>query len=218
MTHDEFQRLAASGGPTTPDEGEAVRKHVESCAQCLSVETQVPADAARGAGWWLAIVAIFFLALWIWREAGIRVAREEVRSERAEVIELKDAGSALREQKEKLADELAVISAPGVKIIALAGGPAAPSATGRLYVDAPAHRAVLVATDLAKSGTDSDYELWLYGSDGAPRSGGLFDVTTSHTTIGAGNVPPDLKSATVTLEKNGGAAQPGTTVVLSGRP
>ncbi len=220
MTHDEFQKLAAAGGPNTPEEQEGVRKHVESCSECLSVENQQTVDAAEahGTGWWLAIVALLFLALWVWREVGIRVAREQLRSERAEVIGLKNAGVVLREQKEKLAEELAVISAPGVQTIALAGGPAAASASGRLYVDASAHRAVLVAIGLAGSGAESDYQLWLYGPDGPPRSGGLFDVTNRHTAIGVADVPAILKSVVVTLEKNGGGSQPGPTVVLSGRP
>jgi hypothetical protein len=221
MTHDEFQKLASAGGATTPEESEAMREHVASCPDCLSVESAGSRDATdgRATSWWLAIVAIFFLALWIWREAGIRVAREGLRSERAEVVELKSAERVLKEQKGKLADELAIISTPGVQVIALAGGPIAASASGKLYVDAAGHRALLVAMGLAKSGTDIDYELWLYGPEGtAPRGGGIFDVTNGHTTLSVADVPASLKSVAVTVEKNGGAPQPSAAVVLAGRP
>jgi Anti-sigma-K factor rskA len=221
MTHDEFQKLASAGSPTTPEEAEAVREHVARCPECLSIESAGTPDATNGraASWWLAIVAIFFLALWIWREAGIRVARERLRGERAEVVELMNAEKVLRDQKGKLADDLAVISAPGAQVIALAGGPVAASASGKLYVDAARHRAVLVAIGLAESGADIDYQLWLYGPDGtAPRSGGIFDVTNGHTTLSVADVPPSLKSVAVTVEKNGGATQPSAAVVLAGHP
>ncbi len=217
MTHDEFQKIAAAGGPATPEEEAAVREHVDSCPECLSAAVQPAAGDGRGFSWWLGILAILFLALWIWREAGMRVAREQTRSERAEIKELTNANNVLREQKAKLADQLSVISAPDVQTIALAA-PAPGAAHGRLFVDPSVEHAVLMTTGLQTTSKEADYELWLYGPDGSPHSGGLFDVTNGHTTVNVPNMPKPITSVVVTLEKNGGSPQPGPNVVLSGRP
>ncbi len=217
MTHDEFQTIAAAGGPATPEEEAVVREHVESCPECLSAAVQPAAADGRGFGWWFGILAILFLALWIWREAGMRVAREQTRSERAEIKELTNANSVLKEQKEKLADELSVISAPDVQTIALVA-PAAGAARGRLFVDPSVEHAVLVTTGLPTTGKEADYELWLYGPDGSPSSGGLFGVTNGHATVNVPTMPKAITNVVVTLEKNGGSPQPGPNVVLSGRP
>lgn len=219
MTHDEFQRLAAAGGPATPEQQRAAQEHLETCPECLSIDRETASGdlEGRSAAWWLAIPAVLFLALWIWREAAVRVAREQLKSERAEVVALKNSERVLKDQKEKLAAELAVISAPGVQMIAMTA-PAGPAA-GVLYVDPATHHAVLAAKNLAKTDADHDYELWLYAADGsAPKSAGIFDVTNGHVTLSAANVPSGLASASVTLENNGGAHQPGVQVALTGHP
>ena len=40
--------------------------------------------------WWLATAATLFLALWGWREAGIRVAREHIATQQAEIRSLSE--------------------------------------------------------------------------------------------------------------------------------
>jgi Anti-sigma-K factor rskA len=213
MTHDEFLKIV--GAPSlTPDQQREMREHVAGCPECLS------AHAAEGGSslispWWLAVAAVLFLALWMWREVGIRVARENLRSERAEVVELTSEKDVVTAQKEKLTEELGVISAPGVRVVELHSRDG--KASARLFIDAATHRGVLLATGLAENGSENDYQLWVYGADpAAAKSVGTFDATNDHSSLTINDLPVDLKSVAVTLEKNGGSDKPGANVVLSG--
>jgi hypothetical protein len=213
MTHDEFLKIA--GAPSmTPDQQRDMREHVATCPDCLS------AHAAEGGStfinpWWLAVAAVLFLALWIWREGGIRVARENLRSERAEIVGLTSERDVLATQKEKLTEELSVISAPGVRVVGLSSSDG--KASARFFIDATTHRGVLLATGLAEHGSANDYQLWIYGADPTvAKSAGTFDATNNHSSLTINDLPADLRSVAVTLEKNGGSDKPGTNVVLSG--
>lgn len=213
MTHDEFLKIA--GVPSlTPDQQSELREHVAGCPECLS------AHAAEGGPsfvnpWWLAVAAVLFLALWMWREVGIRVARENSRSERAEIAELTSEKDSLATQKEKLTEEIGVISAPGVRVVELSGRDG--KASARLFIDASTHRGVLLATGLPESGKDDDYQFWVYGANpAAPKSAGTFSVASDRSSLTINDLPPDLKSVAVTLEKNGGSDKPGANLVFSG--
>ncbi len=213
MTHDEFLKIAGVSS-LTPDQQREMREHVAGCAECLS------AHAAEGGPpfinpWWLAVAAVLFLALWMWREVGIRVARERLRSERAEIVGLTSEKDVLATQKEKLSEELGVISAPGVRVVGLNSRDG--KASARLFIDATTHRGVLLATGLPESGGENDYQLWVYGADpAAAKSAGTFDVTNNHSSLTINDLTANLKSVAVTLEKNGGSDKPGANVVLSG--
>jgi hypothetical protein len=213
MTHDEFLKIAGASSQT-PDQQLEMREHVASCPECLSAQAAESGSSLINP-WWLAVAAILFLALWMWREVGIRVARETLRSERAEIVELTSGKNVLTTQKEKLSEELGVISAPGVRVVELHSRDG--KASARLFIDAATHRGVLLATGLAESSSGSDYQLWVYGADpAAAKNAGTFDATPDHSSLTINDLPTDLKSVAVTLEKNGGSDKPGATVMLSG--
>lgn len=213
MTHDEYLEAAASES-LTAEQRRILREHAESCPECAAVSEPVERGRFRSHTWWLATAAILFLALWIWRELAIRVAREHIRSDRAEIIELTNARDVLQQQKEKLAQEMSVIAAADVKAMPLTGES---GVSGKFFIDPASGRGVLVAAGLKANGVDHDYQVWLYGSDpAAPKSSATFDVLNGHTSVIVEHVPADLKRVAVTLEKNGGANAPGSGVVLSG--
>ncbi len=213
MTHDEFLKAVASES-LTAEERRTLQEHAESCSECTAeAEMHVP-RGWRFNAWWLAIAAVLFLALWLWREAGIRVARERNRSDRAEIAELTSENDTLAQQKARLVDEMVLMSSPGVQLIPLGGGP---GASGKLYLDPASHRAVLVARGLKDSRAAGDYRVWLYTAGAtAPRSVASFEAANGQATVSIGEVPADLKSVSVTLESGGTAAQPTSSAVLSG--
>lgn len=213
MTHDEFLKAAASES-LTDEQCQILREHAESCSECAAEAESHVAHGWRFNPWWLATAAVLFLALWIWREAGIRVARERIRSDRAEIVELTSAKDVLEQQKAKLVDEMVLISSPGVRLIELGGQQ---GASGKLYLEPGSHHAVLIATGLPASGAASDYRVWLTGAGSTtPRSSASFDASNGNATVSIGDVPADLKSVSVTLESRSGEAQPRSNVVLSG--
>ena len=66
------------------------------------VDTLRPARQFKVQPWWLATAATLFLALWGWREVGIRVAREQVIAQQAEIRGLTEERDRLAAQNEKL--------------------------------------------------------------------------------------------------------------------
>ena len=158
--------------------------------------------------WWLATAATLFLALWGWREVGIRVAREHITEQRAEIRRLTEERDRLAAQNEKLAS----IAAPGTRTIALAGQEMSPGASARVFLDATRRRAIVFFYDLPANPADKSYQLWVIRADQPnPQSAGVFDVAGGgNATVSIENLPvaTEIKALAVTLEPRGGAQQP----------
>jgi anti-sigma-K factor RskA len=174
-----------------------------------------PADAGEDRAvfgrWWLATAATLFLALWGWREIGIRVAREHVRSQQAEIARLGDENRVLELQRQKLAAAVASLAAPQTQSIALTGAKMSPSASARVFMDPDKHRAVVVFANLPECPNDKSYQLWMIrGDQPKPQSAGVFDVTKGNATITIENLPvmTEIKGLAVTMEPRGGVEQP----------
>ena len=188
-----------------------VREHV--------VETIADEDAEEersrfGSRWWLAIAATLFLALWGWREFGIRVARENIRSQQAQIDELKSANALLHEQKEKLSVEMSSLAAPDTREIALAGQQISPSASARVFLEPGKRRAIVFFQSLPENPKDKSYQLWIIRADQPrPQSAGVFDVNNGNAQIVIENLPlaTEMKGLAVTLEPRGGVEQPTNT-------
>jgi anti-sigma-K factor RskA len=164
--------------------------------------------------WWLATAATLFLALWGWREMGIRVAREHDRSQQAEIARLNDENHVLQAQKEKLAAAVASLAAPTTQTIALTGQQMSPSASARVFMDPDKHRAVVVFANLPACPSDKSYQLWIIrGDQPKPQSAGVFDVDKGSATITVDNLPvmTEIKALAVTMEHRGGVEQPSNT-------
>ncbi|HKO58615.1 MAG TPA: anti-sigma factor, partial [Thermoanaerobaculia bacterium] len=172
----------------------------------------VELESRRKRPWWLATAAMLFLALWGWREVGIRVSRENLRSQKAEIERLQSENATLTQQKEKLSGAMSAMAASGTRTIALTGAQAAPSASARVFLDAQKQRAFVFFHDLPTNANDKSYQLWILRADQPkPQSAGVFDVTKDGTaSITIDNLPlaTEIKGLAVTLEPKGGGEQP----------
>ena len=172
-------------------------------------------DARRrfGNAWWLATAATLFLALWGWRELAMRVEREKVNSQQAEIRRLAEENARLTQRNDKLNAEMSALASRDTQQIALSGQQAAPSASARVFLEPDKRRAVVFFYNLPANAKDKSYQLWIIAGD-KPRSAGVFDAgRDGNATISIENLPvsTEIKALAVTLEPRGGVAQPTNT-------
>ena len=225
-------------GAATVDEARAMSAHLATCDSCrrardeyaeaatalvMTLAPVTPPDELRERivesvtpsvqrfkvrPWWLATAATLFLALWGWREVGIRVEREHVIAQQAEIRSLTVERDRLSAQNEKLAS----LAAPDTRTIALAGQEMSPAASARVFLDPTRRRAIVFFHNLPANPTDKSYQLWIIrGDQPNPQSAGVFDVTPSgNATLSLDNLPvmTEIKALAVTMERRGGAEQP----------
>ena len=164
--------------------------------------------------WWM-IAAVFFLALWGWRELSVRVIREKVNGGEAEIRRMAGENQLLTVRNDKLTAEVAALAAPDTRTIALTGQQVSPSASAKVFLEPQQRRAVVFFYNLPANAADKSYQLWiLRGDQPKPQSAGVFDVTPSGAaSISIENLPlaTEIKGLAVTLEPKGGVAQPTNT-------
>jgi len=194
-----------------------VREHVIETIDEEDAEEENVIDASSRFinPWWLATAATLFLALWGWREFGIRVARENLRSQQAQIEELKTENSRLAEQKQKLSTEMSALASADTRAIALSGQQISPSASARVFLEPAKRRAIVFFQNLPSNPKDKSYQLWIIRADQPhPQSAGVFDVTDNgNASIVIENLPlaTEMKALAVTLEPRGGVEQPTNT-------
>jgi len=182
----------------------------------------VPESGRRRRLAWLPAAALIVALLWSgWsqmaarRTAG-RLAAERDRLER-QVAALDRELQVARGESRRLARAMEVLSAPGMKPVALAALGGRPG-SGHTFVDPGSHRAVFVAGGLARPPAGRTYQLWFI-AEGKPVSAGVFDVDAGG---GArleveGVAPIDrIQAWAVTEEPAGGVPQPTGEMVLKG--
>jgi anti-sigma-K factor RskA len=162
---------------------------------------------------WYATAAILFLALWGWREMGIRVEREQVRTESAVARRLEEDKHLLSVENRKMLAQMQELAAPGTRTIALAGQKMAPSASAKIFMDPARRRAIIFFYDMPPNPSDRSYELWIIrGDKKTPQGAGTFDVDPlshrSSMTIEQLPVGAEIKGLAVTLEPKGGVTAP----------
>jgi cell division protein FtsB len=175
-------------------------------------------DARRrfgGSAWWLATAATLFLALWGWRELSMRVEREKLTAQQAEIRRLAEDNARLAQRNDKLSAEMAALASRDTRTIALSGQQIAPAASARVFIEPQARRAIVFFYNLPANAKDKSYQLWIIrGDQPKPQSAGVFDVTGSgNATISIENLPvsTEIKALAVTLEPRGGVEQPTNT-------
>jgi anti-sigma-K factor RskA len=182
----------------------------------LSVEAEqeppVPlATRSRISPWWLATAATLFLALWGWREFGIRVAREQLHSQEAEIKRLAEENALLAQRAETLSNDVSTLAAANTRTIDLAGQAGSPAASARAFVQDEQQRAVVFFYDLPANPNDKSYQLWILRDKVPPESAGVFDVTpTGNASVVVNKItePRGIRGMAVTLEPRGGVPQP----------
>jgi len=161
--------------------------------------------------WWLATAATLFLALWGWREIGIRVLRERTGSQNAEIARLNQENALLKAQRDKLSSDFASISGARTKVFSLAGQRISPSASAKVFLIPNERRAIIFFSNLPANPADRSYQLWIIrGDKPKPESGGVFDVSANGSaSLTVENLPvgTELKGLAVTMEPRGGVEQ-----------
>ena len=171
----------------------------------------------------LAAAACLLVAVWsVWRQARLGDELERLGTERdrlaGQVEGLDQQLSAARSETQRMAEALAIITAPGGQAVQLAGLDPSPGASGNTFIDRQHGRAVFYARNLPALQPDRTYQLW-WIEDGKPVSAGTFDVDEG----GAGVVRVErlapsgqIQAWAVTIEPEGGVPQPTGAMVLKG--
>ena len=184
--------------------------HVDDTLGTASTTVR-PFRKMRVRPWWLATAATLFLALWGWREMGVRVLREKMRSRDAEIAQLSQENTLLKSQRDDLAADMAAISNAQTRIFSLAGQRVAPSASAKVFLIPNERRAIIFFSNLPANPSDRSYQLWIIRADKPrPESGGVFDVSESGSArLSVQKLPvgTELKGLAVTLEPKGGVEQ-----------
>lgn len=113
--------------------------------------------------------------------------------------------------------ETAVLAAPDLTRVDLAGQPAAPEAVARAFWSR-AHGLVLTATRLPDLPRGRTYQVWVL-TDGAPISAGLFAPDAEGRATAVFDTPvalPQPKGVAVSVEPEGGVPAPTGDIVLAG--
>lgn len=125
---------------------------------------------------------------------------------------------AARSETQRMAEALAIITAPGGQAVQLAGLDPSPGASGNTFIDGQRGRAVFYARNLPALQPDRTYQLW-WIEDGKPVSAGTFDVDEDGTGIvRVERLAPSgqIQAWAVTVEPEGGVPQPTGAMVLKG--
>jgi len=112
---------------------------------------------------------------------------------------------------------VAVLDAPDLRTIALAGQKGAPAAVGRAHWS-PSRGLVFTASNLPSPSPGRQYQLWVIPKGELPVSAGMIDLESSGLAIALADptVASRIGTVAVTLEVAGGVAQPTTDPILVG--
>ncbi len=164
---------------------------------------------------WLAVAAAVVLAVGLGGYAAqLRGQVTTLEARLRETTLRADAGERLvaevRRTSFELRSTVAVLAAPDLARIDLAGQPVAPSATARAYWSRSSGL-VFTAANLPKPPPGRAYQLWVLTSQPAPISAGMLILDASgrvNTTIATPQDIPTPVAMAVTLEPEGGVPAP----------
>ena len=188
----------------------------------VEVGDQNEARGARIASW-LAIAAALVLAAFLGWD-GVRLRgriadlTRELDQARAAVAASESRMAMIQRSADRTQSALAVLTAPDVARIDLAGQPGAPQASGRAYWSR-ARGMVFSAAALPPPPSGRTYQVWVVTSAPAPISAGLVAPDDAGRVDAVFATPPDIPqpvAVAVTLEPSGGVPSPTGPKVLVG--
>lgn len=188
--------------------------------------TSTPAERqASGAGIaaWLAVAAALVLAAFLgWDGVRLRGRIAELTTEldqaRAAVAASESRMAMIQQSADRSQSALAVLTAPDVARIDLAGQPDAPKASGRAYWSR-ARGMVFSAAALPPPPSGRAYQVWVVTTGPAPISAGLIEPDSGGGVSAVFATPPDIPqpvAVAVTVEPAGGVPAPTGPKVLVG--
>lgn len=216
--------LAEVGGEARPESAGTAPGAPTPTGKPAPAEVTAPRGTPLRLAAMIAFAAVALAAL-AWGFLGQNRLRTEVDALEAEVARLEsrlaEADAGLARSRSELRSAQAVLellagSAPGDDVV-LAGLETAPQGYGRLLVDAPNRRAILLAGRLPPLPEGRVYQLWSL-TDGTPAPAGIFEPIADGTAIHRVDDLPDEEpdAWAVTLEPEGGVPQPTGPMVLMG--
>lgn len=143
-------------------------------------------------------------------------ARQRIAQLESEVDSLVQVNQQLEAQLANDRNQLAIF-AGAERVVALAGTPDAPDASGTFYTGGDS--GLLVLRGLPPLPADQTYELWLIPDEGAPVPAGLVQVGegATHTfPIALSGQPTDYAAVGLSIEPAGGSPAPTGPIVLLG--
>jgi len=170
--------------------------------------------------WWLSaaasIAAIVFGLQWWNAERKLGIAQAELQSTQQQLAMATSQMASARAVADRAQEQMDIIAARDVVLVALAGQSPAPSASGRVYWS-PSRGLAFAASNLPPLAEGRVYQLWLVTS-GAPVSAALItpDANGAARALvpGAGAIEP--KAFAVTIEPAGGVPAPTGAMYLLG--
>jgi anti-sigma-K factor RskA len=175
----------------------------------------------RGLPAWLAVAAsIAAVALGLYslslRER-VGDLENRLREANARVAEAQGDLQIARAAADRANQLAAVLEAPDVRRIELAGQKGAPSAAGRAFWS-PSRGLVFTATNLPPVSPGRQYQLWVIPPGGKPISAGLLDLQSGGiaTVLVDARTAASVQTVAVTVEPAGGVPQPTGEMVLAG--
>ncbi len=235
----DLEQLAASVEPVTPSDEtrQRVRRLAGSASQASvalpsaanenEVPTAMPFRAGRRprpARWALlaAAASVLVTAGSLWRQAQLGNELDRLGAERdrqaLQISALDQQLGLARAESQRMAESLAIISAPGAQAVRLAGLGPTPQASGHTFVSPERGEAVFYAANLPAPAPGKTYQLW-WIQDGKPVSAGVFGVDAKGSgSLRVAHVPPSrqIQAWAVTVEPEGGLPAPTGDVVLKG--
>ena len=215
----DLEELAASVEPVAPSE--MARRRIQRLAGTGAAAA--PAARPRRSRWPAIVAAASLLiAAWAgWRQARLGDELERLGAERdrlaRQVSGLDRQLGLARAEADRMAESLAIITAPSSRAIVLAGLGPSPNAKGPTFVNPERGKAVFYASGLPALTPDKTYQLW-WIEGGKPVSAGVFNV--DQRGMGSVRVERAPRGATdawaVTVEPAGGVPQPTGEMVLKG--
>jgi hypothetical protein len=178
----------------------------------------VPLSARRSYGWPVALAAMLLLALglsgWLYlqqadQRAAIARLKQEVREAQQREAQATQKADRFETEFTNLRTTLTLVTAPAALVGPLRPvGPLQPDARGALFVAAD-HQHWHLSIEGLKPTPGKVYQLWFIAEQGPPVNGGTFVVTGGERVeLSSEAMPPDTKSAMITLEEAGGVPAP----------
>jgi anti-sigma-K factor RskA len=143
-------------------------------------------------------------------------ARQQIAQLESEMDSLVQVNQQLEQELSNYRTQLAIF-ANADRVVALAGTPDAPTASGAFY--AGPENGLLVLRGLPPLPADQTYELWLIPGEGAPVPAGLVQVAADGNNtfaIDLAGLPSDYAAVGLSIEPAGGSPSPTGPIVLLG--
>jgi len=165
-----------------------------------------------------ASLMIAFAALFVMMQSQRRQSRDEYNALFSEMAVLREGNERLARKLEESSQVTDLLAKGNTKTIDLAGQAPAPTALAHVYWDVSGHR-WLVSADLPPAPEGKVYQLWFVTPDAKISAGLLKPDRTGHSFLKL-DFPPgisNLAAAAITLEPEGGSAQPTMPIYVLGK-